>query len=69
MLDYNGKNFLAYGMVCPQKRHAKENKKLKKCITEIEKLTEYSNKKSGKHTHTHTHTQVLLSVVVLSDRR
>jgi hypothetical protein len=26
MLDYNGKNFLADGWVCPQKRHAKEKK-------------------------------------------
>jgi hypothetical protein len=51
MLEYNGNNFLAYGVVCPQKTHAKEKKNVKKCITEIEKLTEYHNKKND-YTHT-----------------
>jgi len=46
ILDYNGKNFLAHGTVCPQKRQAKEKKNLKKCITKIEKLTEYHNKET-----------------------
>ena len=30
ILDYNGKNFLAQGTLCPQKRQAKEKKSLKK---------------------------------------
>jgi len=46
ILDYNGKNFLADGWVCQQNRHAKEKKNVKKCITKIEKLTEYHNKKT-----------------------
>ena len=30
ILDNNGKNFLAHGTVCTQKRQAKEKKKFKK---------------------------------------
>jgi len=43
ILDYNGKTFLGDGRVCQQKRHDKEKKNVKKCITKIEK---YHNKKS-----------------------
>ena len=46
ILDYNGKNFLAHGTVCPQKRQAKEKKNLKKFTTNIEKLTAYHNKET-----------------------
>ena len=68
MLDYN---FLADGKVCRQKRHATENKIKKKCFTNIEKLTEYCNKKSQMislsvshaRTHAHTHTYICLITI------
>ena len=58
MLEYNGKNFLTDGVVWPQKKHTKEKKNFKKCITEIEKLTEYHNKKNDL-THTNTRARLI----------
>jgi hypothetical protein len=52
MLDYNGKNFLAEGRLCPHKRRRREEKLKKKCISEIKKLTTIT-RKLEKKTHAH----------------